>query len=676
MAVDIFEDIKKISPMELEHAGIIRRAKKTVGGYATYICKECGNGGGSDGDGLTVTKYGWGYNYRCFKEGKNYTAVDLLTVHWGIKDKKKLAERAREEFGLRADSYSFTENKKVAAPMSEQVAEPQRDYGEFYQHVQNQLAEFLKSTGGKFRGLMYEDLHAVGAGIATTADLKAVGENIPACCRCLILPHNSHRFLMRSISDNPKIKRGNTGGKKREIYNPYGVNFESAFFVVEGEIDAISIHKAGYPAIALSGAGEYRLLIKSLEEMRNKPAVRAIVMFDNNDGGAGQKDATAAITGLLGAGYKAINFILSPTEKYDANEFLQKDFLGFQERLKEIYSQANEEFEKMTVENAGSETLMEGTGIEKLADVFDDLDEMAEKLKGKLLKWGFAKLDEKLPMLPGCYLLGALPSLGKTTFALNICANICEQGGKILYISYEPTARQIAVKDLAGYWFRKIWNNHRDNRSPELVPTATQMMLEKYNAVYGMEEMKAVREELKSKRNNFYFLQGRKETAQDLISKVKPYVDSGVKFIVIDYIQLIKGDDSKTIREQIDETIHELQIFQSENDLVILFISAFNRENYRNYACIESFKESGGLEYTADAILALQFEYSSGESRGNIEKFQEKKQSRPRDVELICLKNRFGIDFIDRFSYHSAHETFIEKIDCNEKIADDEVDED
>ena len=189
---------------------------------------------------------------------------------------------------------------------------------------------------------------------------------------------------------------------------------------------------------------------------------------------------------------------------------------------------------------------------------------------------------------------------------------------------------QIAVKDLAGYWFRKVWNDHRDNRSTDSVPTATQIMLEKYLTPdrFTLEEMKEVREELKAKRKNFYFLQGRKETAQDLIAKIKPYVDSGgVKFIVIDYIQLIKGTDtSKTVREQIDETIRELQIFQSENDLVILFISSFNRENYRNYVCIESFKESGGLEYTADAILALQFGYLDGESRTDNKKFQEKKK--------------------------------------------------
>lgn len=359
-------------------------------------------------------------------------------------------------------------------------------------------------------------------------------------------------------------------------------------------------------------------------------------------------------------------------EKSDRRKIIElADKIGCQAKvgikpIADIIADAAKEFSgfKNTDDDSKSED------VEVLADVFDNLDEMSEEMQKNLLKWGFPILDEESPMLPGCYLLGALPSLGKTAFALNVAANVCEQGSAVLYISYEPTAKQVAVKNLAGYWFRKIWNNHKDNRLKDYVPTATQIMLGRYNEKFGIDEMKKVREELKTKRKNFYFFQGRNETARDLISKIKPYVDNGVKFVVVDYIQLIKGTDTtKTAREQIDETIRELQIFQSKNDLVILFISSFNRENYRNYACLEAFKESGGLEFTADGIFALQFKYSTGESRTNNEKFQEKKQAKPRDMELVSLKNRFGIDFVDEFAYHSAHETFIEKIPAKENTS-------
>ena len=663
----IFEEINRLTPQELENAGILTRAKKSG-----WVCPICNSGSHEKGTGLNVIPNS--NRLKCHVCGKSFSAFDVLAAHYGYdggttEGRKETIERAKERFKVPTEFSPFKEEqKKDSAPMTK--TEPQKNYSEFYKIAQSQLESFIESQGGKFRGLSLDDWREVGAGIATAADLKSVSENIPARARCLILPYDSRRFLVRSISDNPKVKRGNTGGKKTRIYNPYGVNFEKALFVVEGEIDAISIHKAGFPAVALGGAGEYKKLIENLKGA-NKAAVSVILMFDNNDGGTGQKDATAAKSGLLKEGYKAVNFILSLKEKYDSNEFLQKDFEGFQKRLQEIYTQATADFKKMESER------MKAAGIEILADVFDELDAMSDKLKGNLLKWGFPALDEKLPMLPGCYLLGALPSLGKTTLALNVAGNICEQGEAVLYISYEPTSKQIAAKNLAGYWFKKIWNNHRDNRLTEKVPTAAQIMLGRYSGMFSFEEMKVVREELKAKRRNFYFLQGRKDTAQDLISKIKPYVDNGVKFIVVDYIQLIKGTDTtKTAREQIDETIKELQIFQSDNNLVILFISSFNRENYRNYACLEAFKESGGLEFTADGILALQLEYKKGESRISTEKFQEKKQMQPRDMELVCLKNRFGIDFTDKFAYHSAHETFIEKTADSENATDDEIDKD
>lgn len=652
--------IRKIPPAELEMAGVIQKARRSG-----YIC-PCGNGGGEDGDGLSVQEYYWGYNYHCFgKCGKNYTAVELIGEYLGTASPAEIEKFAREKFNL--DSLPFNE-KRVAEPMGEHKAEkniapeknsvakePAKDYSEFYKQAQKNLADFMKSTGEKIRGLNLQELQAASAGLATAAELKAVGENVPASAKCLILPYSKHRFLMRSISGKCTVKRGNKGGAKTEIYNPYRENFERALFVVEGEIDCLSIHAAGFPAVALSGAAQGKLLFKALASV-DKNKVRLIILLDNNDSGAGQENAAKMKAELSASGYLAVNFILSPKNKYDANEYLQKDIGGLKARLTEIYSQANIEFEKL------ERLKMKAAGIVSLADNFDGLDELTNKLQGKILKWGFSQLDAKLPMLPGCYLLGALPSVGKTCFALNIAANICEQGSKVLYISYEPTLNQILVRDLARYWFMKIWNNHKDNRHPEFVPSASQIMLGKYNDFFGAAEMLKVREELKNKHRNFYFLQGERNTAQDLISKIQRFVDNGIKFLVVDYIQLIKGaDSSKPMREQIDDTVREMQMFQAKNDLVILFISAFNRENYRNYACIESFKESGGLEYTADAILALQFEYSKTESRANVETFQQKKQAQPRDIELVCLKNRFGNDFVARFTYHSRHEAFIEK---------------
>jgi len=642
--MSIIDVIKEFSPRELLNAGIIETARKTG-----FVCPKCGNGTGENGTGINLIPNT--NRFKCHRCGGNFSPFDLIAERFGYdgetKDgKSKTIEKAKELFKLTDDFISFSgENKKVAEPMTARATKPKKDYSKFYQLVGSQLFDFLENHSYEIRGLDVEDLIEVKAGIATAEDLKSVGENVPANSEYLIFPFDEKHFFMRSVDGDVEVKRGNTGGGK-EIYTIRDVDFSKPFFVVEGIIDAISIEKAGFQAVATDGATNYKILIQWLKSecKDNKPPC-VIMLFDNDK--AGRDNAKKAVDELNSVGYMAKNYILH--KEYDANEFLQKDFNGFKERLTEIYSKVKKEF------SIGN--------IEVLADVFDELDAMSGKFKNALLKWGFPVLDEKLPMLPGCYLLGALPSLGKTTFALNVAANICDQGEPVLYISYEPTINQIAIKDLAGYWFKKIWNNHRDSRSTDFVPSAIQIMLGRYSDRFAFDEMKEVRAELKDKRRNFYFLQGRKETAENLIGRIKPYIERGVKFIVIDYIQLIQGSDTKKdLRVQIDETLRALQIFQAENDLVILFISSFNRENYRKYACFESFKESGGLEYTADAILALQFEFADEKDRSDNAKFQEKKQAQPRDMELVILKNRYGIDFVDKFAYHSKHETFIEKI--------------
>ena len=657
--MDIFEQIKKISPRELENAGVIRPAKKLG-----YVCPFCGNGTGDNGDGLSVTEQAWGYNYKCFGkcEGANYTAVDLIKEHYRLRSMGEVAAKAKEEFKM-SDFSSFNGNKKADERKGEQKTESPKNYDAFYQKVQNRLASKEKI---EIRGFNLEDLAEVGVGLASAADLKSVGEGVPQGGEYLIIPHNSSRFFIRQVNQpaegHDPVKRVNTGCKKTEIYNPYKIDFRKAFFVVEGEIDCISIHKAGFPVVALSGAGEYKTLLNTLARVKtdDRSEIKAIILLDADE--TGQKVAKTVVGKLREGGYLAANFILS--KDYDSNAFMCKDFSGFQKRLEEIFNQADEQFLNDELSKLGN--------AEILSNTFDTLDDTTEQMKSTVLKWGFSRIDENLPILPGSYLLGALPSMGKTAFALQVAANICEQGKSVLYVSYEPTSTQMAYKDLARYWFLKNWGK---NAQADFVPSAKDLMLGKFpqNTMFTEAEMKKVREELRTKRKKFYFLQGQKETAQDLIGKIKFFVNRGVKFIIIDYIQLIKGTDpKKTVREQIDETVRDLQIFQSQNKLSMLFISSFNRENYRKYACLESFKESGGLEYTADGMLAIQFDSDSdAKVFTDNKKFQELKQKQPRDIELVCVKNRWGMDFVDKFAYHSKHETFFEK-DSSEVGQDDD----
>ena len=109
-----------------------------------------------------------------------------------------------------------------------------------------------------------------------------------------------------------------------------------------------------------------------------------------------------------------------------------------------------------------------------------------------------------------------------------------------------------------------------------------------------------------------------------------------------------------------------LKKLQTENNLVVLVISSLNRANYLTPIDFSSFKESGGIEYTADVIWGLQLSVMNGELfdkdsklKAKREAVKEAKIANPRDIELVCLKNRYGISsYTCRFKYYAKFDYF------------------
>ena len=80
-------------------------------------------------------------------------------------------------------------------------------------------------------------------------------------------------------------------------------------------------------------------------------------------------------------------------------------------------------------------------------------------------------------------------------------------------------------------------------------------------------------------------------------NQVKPIV-------IIDYLQIIQGDPQQrqSTKELIDSNVTELKRLSRSRDIPVFLISSLNRSNYLTPVDFESFKESGGIEYTADVI--------------------------------------------------------------------------
>lgn len=127
---------------------------------------------------------------------------------------------------------------------------------------------------------------------------------------------------------------------------------------------------------------------------------------------------------------------------------------------------------------------------------------------------------------------------------------------------------------------------------------------------------------------------------------------------MVDYLQILAPfNDRATDKQNVDRAVLELKRISRDFKIPVLVISSFNRVNYREAVSMESFKESGAIEYSSDVLIGLQLR-GAGESGFDP---TEAKQRNPRDVEAVVLKNRNGpVGARIRFRYYPVFNFFAE----------------
>ena len=271
---------------------------------------------------------------------------------------------------------------------------------------------------------------------------------------------------------------------------------------------------------------------------------------------------------------------------------------------------------------------------------------------------GYRNIDEITHIYPGLYILGAISSLGKTTFACQMADQMAKNGENVIYFSMEQSALELCSKSISRITCEKNSNTALSS-------------LEIRKTIEPDDTIKTAKEAYMGFANNITLIEGTFETTIDDIEK---YVDEFVKkrevkpVVIIDYLQIIQApkDSRMTTKDLIDSYIRRLKQIQTKHQIVMLVISSLNRQNYLSQIDYESFKESGGIEYTADVIWGLQLNAIHDEifnKANNInekrERIRQAKSANPRKIELVCLKNRFGISsYSCLFDYYPQYDLF------------------
>ena len=272
-------------------------------------------------------------------------------------------------------------------------------------------------------------------------------------------------------------------------------------------------------------------------------------------------------------------------------------------------------------------------------------------------KTGYSNIDAKMRLYPGLYVLGAISSLGKTTFCGQLADQLAGAGEHILYFSLEQTTLELVCKGLSRLMFRT--DNTTALSSMDIRRGTKSEALRIAREIYAAQT-----------KNEFIVECGFDTNVENITETVRSYINTaGVKPIVIlDYLQILAPmNNSQTTKDVVDYNVRALKKLQTENDLVVIVISSLNRQNYLTPIDFSSFKESGGIEYTCDVMWGLQLNIMNDELfdketklKAKREAVKEAKIANPRDIELVCLKNRYGVSsYSCRFKYYARYDYFL-----------------
>lgn len=456
----------------------------------------------------------------------------------------------------------------------------------------------------------------------TTAEIFNLGYS--PLTNSIIIPYGQDGYyVQRALNPIEKHDRYRFPIGQVRVYNAEALKEYKTVFIVEGQFDALSImQESGVGAVATS-ASQTQLIVKTLQKFKEQdPTINPTIILSMDNDRAGQKANRALQRGLEALGFTCYVNPVNGDYK-DANEFLVKDREGFRQKLQHVINQPDNWLDKYYAD------------IKQRHDYPDNIPT------------GFKNLDDELDggLQPKLYVLGAVSSLGKTTFALNIADNLAKQGRHVFFFSMESSKREVTDKLLSRA--SCLSNGHK----------WTQLQVSRgawLNNAEDKEEFDGLFKAFSRYQRFLHIYDNRVKASQvkDLVNGwLDNYPDEKKPLVVVDYLQILQAEqDNVTDKAKVTESVSVLSELTKQAEVPVLVISSLNRASYWQDVSFESFKESGEIEYSADVMLGLEFahreEYITVQKNGHVElnkeKFDQRKQEVPRRVEMVILKNRTG----------------------------------
>lgn len=601
---------------------------------------------------------------KCFSCGASYDIFDLIRIDYGLSEDIDVFNKAYELYGITIDSRQPAEQKPAPKKEAPKKEAPQaEDFMDYYKKAQAARKDPAAQDYLRQRGISEEVAAKYWLGYDpaySTYNIDEGGQKSFSKWRALIIPTGKGSYVARNI-DKPQAPEKKNRYRKPKgcpsiIFNSKALYTASKpIFVVEGELDALSIIEAGGQAVGLGSTSNYKQLLSLLE--KQKAAQPLILALDADEEGRKTEEELAKELERLQASFYRYNLYGAAK---DANEALLLDREGFIAEVRA--AERAQEVELEAIAEAAREEYLKTSAA---AHIQDFLQGITAGVNTPAISTGFFNLDSILDggLYEGLYILGAISSLGKTTLALQLADNLAKAGQDVLIFSLEMARSELIAKSISRLTYLLADNKGNAKTTRGITAGA------RY-ANYSQQEKALINKAIaqyKEYAQHIYIHEGIGDIG---VEKVKEVVQQHITItgskpvVILDYIQILAPYDMRsTDKQNTDKAVLELKRLSRDCKITVLGISSFNRDSYKaggginqGKVSMTDYKESGALEYSADVLMGLEFA-SAGTKEYNE---REEKRKDPRQIRLVVLKNRNGkawescsFDYFPLFNYYS-----------------------
>lgn len=584
----------------------------------------------------------------CFACGADYDLLDLIGIEYGLSDQRDIFDKAYSLYGVSVDRRSDPRKDfRPAAPQYQKQEETERNaHTHMDIHTSDDSGKdylgYFKKCQGNLSQTDYHRQRGISDAVAarfmlgyepafSAYEQKDKG-SVKTTWKALIIPTGRGSYAARNTDPNAEKKnrwRKSQGGAA--LFNPNCLKTATKpIYIVEGELDALSIIEVGGEALGLGSTDNWRKLTKLLEIQ--KPTQPLLLALDNDADGQKKSGELAEELEKMGVTFYRID----PYDGHkDANEALMADRASFAAAI-----ERGERIEEEALEAEKEKYIQTNTAAHLQAF----LNGIAASVDTPFIPTGISGLDKILDggLYEGLYVVGAISSLGKTTLVTQIADQIAQQGHDVLIFSLEMARTEIMAKSISRHTLLDVMRNGgnmRDAKTTRGITTGIRYL------DYSQTEKDLIQRavtEYGSYAKNIYIHEGIGDIG---VEQIRDTVQRHITFtgktpvVVIDYVQILAPADIRASDKQnTDKAVLELKRISRDFKTPVIGISSLNRASYKEAISMEAFKESGSLEYGSDVLIGLQL---NGAGQKNFDA-NEAKRKNPREIELVILKNRNG----------------------------------